>query len=122
MKKSIIIILAVVAILVIWAVSVYNGLVTMDENVSGQWAAGTIGLIRPLSRCFCRQCNRIRLTADGCLKPCLHSREEISVRGLHGPDLRRRLEQAIRHKPKQHSQLSASARSESARGMNQIGG
>ena len=34
MKKSIIIILAVVAILVIWAVSVYNGLVTMDENVS----------------------------------------------------------------------------------------
>ena len=38
MKKSIIIILAVVAILVIWVVSVYNGLVTMDENVSGQWA------------------------------------------------------------------------------------
>ena len=38
MKKSIIIILAVVAILVIWAISVYNGLVTMDENVSGQWA------------------------------------------------------------------------------------
>lgn len=37
MKKSIIIILAVVAILVIWVVSVYNGLVTMDENVSGQW-------------------------------------------------------------------------------------
>ena len=38
MKKSIIIILAVVAILVIWAVSVYNGLVTMDENVTGKWA------------------------------------------------------------------------------------
>ena len=38
MKKSIIIILAVVAILVIWAVSVYNGLVTMDENVTAQWA------------------------------------------------------------------------------------
>ena len=68
-------------------------------------AAGTVGLIRPLSRCFCAQCDRIRLTADGYLKPCLHSREEISVRGLHGPDLRRRLEQAIRHKPKQHSQL-----------------
>ena len=38
MKKSIIIILAVVAILVIWAVSVYNGLVTMDENV--KWSMG----------------------------------------------------------------------------------
>ena len=85
-------------------------------------AAGTVGLIRPLSRCFCAQCDRIRLTADGYLTPCLHSREEISVRGLHGPDLRRRLEQAIRHKPEQHGQLSASARSESARGMNRIGG
>lgn len=85
-------------------------------------AAGTVGLIRPLSRCFCAQCDRIRLTADGYLKPCLHSREEISVRGLHGPDLRRRLEQAIRHKPEQHGQLSASARSESARGMNRIDG
>ena len=39
MKKSIIIILAVVAILVIWAVSVYHGLVTMDENVTGKWAS-----------------------------------------------------------------------------------
>ncbi len=34
MKKSIIIILAVVAILTIWAVSVYNGLVTMDDLTS----------------------------------------------------------------------------------------
>lgn len=37
MKKSIIIILAVVAILVIWAISVYNGLVTIDEN---KWSMG----------------------------------------------------------------------------------
>ena len=35
MKKSIIIILAVVAILVIWAVSVYKGLVTMDQKAQG---------------------------------------------------------------------------------------
>ena len=47
MKKSIIIILAVVAILVIWAVSVYNGLVTMDENVTGQWA-NVLPLLRSL--------------------------------------------------------------------------
>lgn len=38
MKKSIIIIIAVVAVLVIWAVSMYNGLVTMDESVNSQWA------------------------------------------------------------------------------------
>ncbi len=85
-------------------------------------AAGTVGLIRPLSRCFCAQCDRIRLTADGRLKPCLHSREEISVRGLHGPALRRRLEQAILRKPARHGELSASVRSSSARDMNRIGG
>lgn len=38
MKKSIIIIIAVVAVIVIWAVSMYNGLVTMDETVNSQWA------------------------------------------------------------------------------------
>ena len=38
MRKSIIIIIAVVAVIVIWAVSMYNGLVTMDESVNSQWA------------------------------------------------------------------------------------
>lgn len=38
MKKSIIIIIAVVAVIVIWAASMYNGLVTMDESVNSQWA------------------------------------------------------------------------------------
>ena len=85
-------------------------------------AAGTVGLIRPLSRCFCRQCNRIRLTADGCLKPCLHSREELPLRGLHGEQLRAQLERAILHKPEQHAELSARSRSQAARDMNQIGG
>ena len=85
-------------------------------------AAGTVGLIRPLSRCFCGSCDRIRLTADGYLKPCLHSREEIPLRGLHGEALRRQLEQAILHKPRQHGELSAQVRSQAARDMNQIGG
>lgn len=85
-------------------------------------AAGTVGLIRPLSRCFCGQCDRIRLTADGCLKPCLHSGEEIPLRGLHGPALRRRLEEAVLHKPERHGELSPRTPSRSARGMNRIGG
>ena len=38
MKKSTIIIIVVVALLAIWGVSGYNRLVTMDENVSGQWS------------------------------------------------------------------------------------
>lgn len=38
MKKSLIIIIAIVAILLIWGISAYNGLVSMEENVSTQWA------------------------------------------------------------------------------------
>ena len=38
MKKSSIIIIVVIALLAIWGVTGYNGLVTMDENVSGQWS------------------------------------------------------------------------------------
>ena len=38
MKKSVIILIAVVAVIIIWAISAYNGLVSMDENVSSQWA------------------------------------------------------------------------------------
>ena len=36
-------------------------------------AMGRVGLIRPVNVHFCGSCNRIRLTADGKIKPCLHS-------------------------------------------------
>lgn len=42
--------------------------------------AGTVGLIRPISHRFCSTCNRIRITADGMLKPCLGDLGEISLR------------------------------------------
>lgn len=44
-------------------------------------AQGTVGFISPLSRHFCGECNRLRLTADGKLRPCLFSDNEIDVRG-----------------------------------------
>ena len=43
-------------------------------------AMGTVGFISPLSRHFCSECNRLRLTADGKLRPCLFSDREIDVR------------------------------------------
>ena len=44
-------------------------------------AAGTIGFISPLSEpAFCSRCNRMRLTPDGKLRPCLLSEEEIDLR------------------------------------------
>ena len=85
-------------------------------------AQGRIGLISPLSDHFCGRCNRLRLTADGRLKPCLHGPEELSIKGLSLEEMTRRLQQAIRSKPAWHGELTPSRRSQAGRNMNQIGG
>lgn len=43
---------------------------------------GTVGFISPVSRPFCGDCNRLRLTADGVLRTCLLRDEEIHLRML----------------------------------------
>jgi cyclic pyranopterin phosphate synthase len=43
-------------------------------------ALGTVGFISPLGEHFCQNCNRLRLTADGYLRPCLLLDGEINVR------------------------------------------
>lgn len=78
-----------------------------------------IGLISPLSKRFCESCSRIRLTADGKLKPCLHSSLELSTNGLEGEDLKEMIKKAILLKPKEHHLESGS---ESLRKMHEIGG
>ena len=83
-------------------------------------AVGTVGLITPMSHEFCGECRRIRVTADGKLKGCLHSREEIPLRGLHGDALTAAIQQGILQKPRQHH-LTEHA-SDTPRTMNQIGG
>ena len=82
---------------------------------------GTVGLIAPLSQKFCAACDRVRLTADGKLKPCLHSAAEIPLRGLHGDALEAALSDAIFHKPKAHHMDTAHS-SEAGRRMYEIGG
>ncbi len=71
-------------------------------------ATGTIGFISPVSNHFCYQCNRLRLTADGRLRPCLLSDDEIDLRGplregASAGDLKSLIEKAIESKPKGHS-------------------
>ena len=83
-------------------------------------AMGTVGLITPMSHEFCGECRRIRVTADGKLKGCLHSREEISLRGLHGRELEDAILRGILQKPKGHH-LTEHA-SDTPRTMNEIGG
>ena len=85
-------------------------------------AKGNIGLIRPVSAHFCGECNRIRLTADGKIKPCLHSADEYSLKGLTFAQMKQVLAEAIWNKPAWHGDLDALHRSQAGRNMNQIGG
>ena len=81
---------------------------------------GTVGLIRPMTRCFCANCDRIRVTADGKLKPCLHSEAEIPLRDLHGAALEDAIRSAALAKPERHHLMQSG--SGTPRSMNQIGG
>lgn len=85
-------------------------------------ARGRVGLISAVSSHFCAACDRIRLTADGRLKPCLHGAEEFPIKGLDAAAMRREMERAILAKPPCHGPLSAVERSAAGRSMNQIGG
>lgn len=83
-------------------------------------AKGTIGLISPLSQHFCHTCRRIRITADESLKPCLHSRGEIRLKGLEDEILKQALREGIWGKPAQHHLEKGG--SETLRVMKRIGG
>lgn len=70
-------------------------------------AKGTIGFIAPISEHFCFRCNRLRLTADGRLLPCLLADQEIDLRtplrgGASPQQIRRLILEAIASKPEGH--------------------
>ena len=70
-------------------------------------AEGTIGFITPLSEHFCYRCNRLRLTADGKLRPCLLSDDEIDLRtplrqGATMEEIKPLIVEAICAKPERH--------------------
>lgn len=100
--------------------------VSTDDGVARLYrlpgALGNIGLISPVNAHFCGSCNRIRLTADGKVKPCLHSAEEYSIKGLTQEEMKVMLERAIWSKPQWHGKLDSINRSNAGRNMNQIGG
>ena len=85
-------------------------------------AQGNIGLISPINAHFCGQCNRMRLTADGKLKPCLHAEDEYSIKGLDFEEMKTTMEKAIWNKPAWHGDLDALHRSKAGRNMHEIGG
>jgi len=70
-------------------------------------AKGTIGFITPVSQHFCFHCNRLRLTADGKLRPCLLSEREVDLRqplrqGISAEELKKLIKRAVDSKPRQH--------------------
>lgn len=88
-------------------------------------ARGTVGLISQISDDLCVRCNRLRLTHDGCLRPCLMSDGEVDLRaairaGAADPHLRDLIRQAVENKPARH--YLEQGQTVTARGMSQIGG
>jgi len=70
-------------------------------------ARGSIGFITPVSEHFCFNCNRLRLTADGKLRPCLLSEDEIDLKqplrsGVSSVGLKRLIKKAVASKPHRH--------------------
>ncbi len=105
-----------------------------DGDAPGGWgparywefpdARGTVGFISPLSNHFCSSCNRLRLTAEGMLRPCLFSDEEYDVKpaaeAADDQAVRAVLLRALGAKPSEHHEgTHANATSVN---MNTIGG
>lgn len=98
-----------------------------DWEMAG--GVGSFGLIHPISDHFCKNCNRLRLTADGNVKPCLYWVDELNVKtALGNPDAMRELFfKAMAIKPENHEMAAklenaAQSHKPTERRMSQIGG
>ncbi len=85
-------------------------------------AAGTIGVITPMTHTYCGSCNRVRLTADGRLRTCLYGDHEVNLRDplRQGSALEPLFRQALAEKPKEHALLQMQVGG--LRALSQVGG
>jgi cyclic pyranopterin phosphate synthase len=96
------------------------------ENFRLPNAPGMIGFIHAISHDFCGTCNRIRLTADGQIRPCLYSDAAINFReplraGCSDETISELLDQVMGIKPKYH-ELDTRPREKQLLTMVNIGG
>ncbi len=70
-------------------------------------AAGTVGVITPMTHTYCATCNRVRLTADGRLRTCLFGDHEVNLRDPYraGEKIEPLFRQALAAKPLEHGLL-----------------
>lgn len=78
-----------------------------SDNYQITGGTGVIGFISPISKHFCASCRRLRLTADGKIRPCLLSDTEIDVKspmrgGCESGELERLFRLALQVKPERH--------------------
>jgi cyclic pyranopterin phosphate synthase len=90
-------------------------------------AVGKVGFIAPISWHFCGSCNRLRLTADGKIKTCLFSQEEIDIKtalrtGATQKDIINTFRQAVAEKPSGHHLNAKEHQNACQRAMRAIGG
>jgi cyclic pyranopterin phosphate synthase len=89
-----------------------------------QWpdAAGSIGVITPMTHTYCESCNRVRLTADGRLRTCLFGDHEVDLRSplRAGEPLESHFRRALAEKPKEHQLLQMKVGG--LRALSQVGG
>jgi cyclic pyranopterin phosphate synthase len=85
-------------------------------------AAGTIGVITPMTHTYCGSCNRVRLTADGRLRTCLYGDHEVMLREplRRGEPLEPLFRMALASKPKEHDLLQLKVGG--LRALSQVGG
>lgn len=99
------------------------------QNFRIEGALGSFGLIHPISDHFCETCNRLRITADGNVKPCLYWSDEFNVRTYIGDDaaMEDLFFRALDIKPQNHEMAQAllnetQSHTPTLRRMSQIGG
>jgi cyclic pyranopterin phosphate synthase len=97
-----------------------------SQNFRIRGGQGIIGFISPITKHFCGACRRLRLTADGKIRPCLLSDTEIDVKsplrgGCSDEELVRLLRAALEIKPERHY-IAESAGGSFERTMSRIGG
>ncbi len=97
-----------------------------SRNFRIKGARGVIGIISPLSDHFCTFCNRLRLTADGKIRPCLFSGINVDMKtpmrnGASDRELERLFCRAVKLKPRRHL-LNEDITSGHLKAMSEIGG
>ena len=97
------------------------------EYVQPKGFKGKIGFIDALEHKFCSACNRMRLTADGFLKPCLHSSQGLNLKtllrqGITDDALCQAIAETIRTKPTEHHFSLTRSDLQDKRYMYQVGG